>query len=192
MPVVPSIAKRRSWHCWFFVVVSCVCVCVCVCVRACVRACACVCVCVKINLLFPLFAFISWWSESWSIADLNCIFYGPSCKLGGVCPDIVLFSHQRISQMAVRTSLKSILTPGVHLLLEGVRTSIYKETYSHLWFFRGGGPPLTKAYQDNIHNNIVNLDNFRSDILTLKAPITTAADDIATFPNFPKIRYDIS
>ena len=49
---------------------------------------------------------------------------------------IPIFSHQRISQRAVRTPSRSNWTSWVQLLLEGVHNRISKETYCHLLFSR--------------------------------------------------------
>ena len=51
----------------------------------------------------------------------------------GVGPDNVFSSHQRISLRGVQ----------IRLLLEGIRTSKDKETYSRLLFSRGSWPPVT-------------------------------------------------
>ena len=49
---------------------------------------------------------------------------------GGVHETI--FSHQRISQRAARTSLEKQFGPKGPIAFGGVRTSISKETYSNL------------------------------------------------------------
>ena len=77
-----------------------------------------------------------------------CIMHGRMQKILSGGPDI-FFSHQRISQRAVRTSLEAAGSKGSNCFSMGVRTSIIKEIYSYLWFFRGSGsqyPPSGSAH----------------------------------------------
>ena len=70
------------------------------------------------------------------IHDTNFIIscWDPDNSGRGSC-----FSNQRISQIYERTSIKKLLDPWG---LKGVRTSISKETFSHL-DFSGADPLLT-------------------------------------------------
>ena len=50
--------------------------------------------------------------------------------------------HQRISKRAVHNSLEKQLDSS-NCISRGVRTSTFKETYNHLWFLWGSGPPVS-------------------------------------------------
>ena len=78
-------------------------------------------------------------------------------RWGGVGGGVGLenyFSHQRISQRHVRTSLEKQLDPR-----RGSRTRISKDTYSNLWFSRGGGGPPAPPPSGSTNGEPANLKN---------------------------------